>query len=1010
MDGCEILRAARWTEFSFCSSAIGKSCKSMAKCLTFKLCEREIEAAMVVLSCLDWKPGAFQFITVMSNHSFGAPLARLFCLLSGLSLFLSVATAQSPIQADGQHLMRFLNSTLPNLSNYNFSGSPCSWMGVGCTGQNSWANIQSLQLEGRGLHGNIPEGSIGKLYALTWLILANNSLTGSIPDDIWNLPNVRHFNASQNQLSGQFPSQLNGMRQLQTLDLSYNKLNGTIPSSIGQLSSLQILNFSRNTLVGGIPVELSNCYKLLSVDMSANRLSGLIPPELSSLSRFKHLNLSSNFLEGNIPGEFGRWHYIQTLDLSGNSLSGPLLTLSQLRNLITLLVSDNQLNGTITSSIFHPPFLQILSLNNNGFIGPVPLPSNETSLSIVDFGNNKINGSVPPAFWTIPSLKIVKLQNNALTGSLPQRLGDGIVHLELNGNAFKGNLPDLMHGSWAHLEYLDLSSNKLKSLESQIRPGVSSLRYLNLAENLLTEWPFSQNATMQQLGYLNLSWCHLVGSISTQLGSLKQLVELDLSHNLLTGAIPTCLADLKSLSYLDLSYNNLSGSVPAGLSSLSSLRHMNASYNGLSGRLPDVPWGLGSFLGDQDLCGPPLIQNCQNAKSRYHLPAVVITGIVVGSALAVSGILAAIVICSRKTGIIHHPPKEEKYFSMSGPFSSEIEPSVWALGIRDPSTIPVAMLEKPLVNMTFENVLQATSSFNKETQIADGGYGPVFRGVLMGELHVAIKILAAKDTSNEAEAAAELETLSRLKHPNLVPLLGYCLVGIERVLLYSFMDNGDLHHRLHDLPDGMPNTEDWSQDTWEQSENEVAGELLSWTTRQKIALGTARALAFIHHGCNPPIVHGDVKSSNILLDSEYEPHLADCGLAALMPADGPLVGGSSGYAAPEYEQSGETTTKGDVYSFGVLLLELVTGKKAAGDSYQDGTHSGTLVSWVRALIREKRGKKALDPKLVDRSPISEMLETIRIAYLCTADLPSKRPTMQQVVGLLKDIKLKTTSY
>jgi serine/threonine protein kinase len=181
---------------------------------------------------------------------------------------------------------------------------------------------------------------------------------------------------------------------------------------------------------------------------------------------------------------------------------------------------------------------------------------------------------------------------------------------------------------------------------------------------------------------------------------------------------------------------------------------------------------------------------------------------------------------------------------------------------------------------------------------------------------------------------------------------------------------------------------------------------LSWPVRHRIALGTARALAFLHHGCCPHLVHRDVNSSNILLDSRYEPHLGDCGLASLIDdkhSDCPTIGGALGYVPPEYGQMWKATTRGDVYSFGVVLLELVTGKRPTGHYFHD-SYGGNLVGWVRALIREKKGYKCLDPKLLSTGAESEMLETLRIGYLCTAELPSKRPTMQQIVGLLKDIQ------
>lgn len=201
--------------------------------------------------------------------------------------------------------------------------------------------------------------------------------------------------------------------------------------------------------------------------------------------------------------------------------------------------------------------------------------------------------------------------------------------------------------------------------------------------------------------------------------------------------------------------------------------------------------------------------------------------------------------------------------------------------------------------------------------------------------------------------------------------------------------------------------ENWTKESWaDANEKFIVTEELSWPIRHRVAVGVARALAFLHHGCVPNVVHRDVTSKNIMLDEQFEPHLADCGLAEIVETgkryETPVMGGTLGYVPPEYSQTWKATARGDVYSFGVVLLELVTGKSPTGQFYHE-SFGGNLVGWVRTLIRDKRGFKCLDPRLLSSGVESEMLETLRIGYLCTAELPSKRPTMQQVVGLLKDI-------
>jgi serine/threonine protein kinase len=397
-----------------------------------------------------------------------------------------------------------------------------------------------------------------------------------------------------------------------------------------------------------------------------------------------------------------------------------------------------------------------------------------------------------------------------------------------------------------------------------------------------------------------------------------------------------------------------------------------------------------------------------------------VLAVVLSLFFSVLGLLCLAVACRRRRKRCDALPvvkqvsfKEEP--AVSGPFSFQTDSTMWVADVKVATSVPVIIFEKPLLSFTFADLLAATSNFDRGTLLAEGRFGPVYMGFLPGGIQVAVKVLVHGSVMEDQDAARELERLGRIKHPNLVPLTGYCLAGDQRIAIYEYMENGNLHNLLHDLPLGVQATEDWSGDTWEDNIGGVTTEIITpegtatWMFRHKIALGAARALAFLHHGCIPQNVHRDVKASSIYFDCTMEPRMSDFGLSMVAgtSTDNDLLHHSPGYAPPEFSNSENAmaTAKSDVYSFGVVLFELVTGKKPLGDEYPDQKEA-SLVNWARAMVKANHGPSIIDPKIRDTGLERQMEEALRIAYLCTAELPSKRPAMQQIVGLLKDIEPK----
>jgi Leucine-rich repeat (LRR) protein len=760
------------------------------------------------------------------------------------------------------------------------------------------------------------------------------------------------FAAAGMGLSGAIPKDTVGkLARLELLDLSGNSLTA-LPDDLWELgATLRVLNLSGNAIRGALPNNVVNFAQLRALDVSHNAFNGALPPALGSLAGLQVLNASYNRFEGQVPGAVvSGCGILVAMDLSSNALHGDLQDLSPLRSLAYLNLSGNQLGGSIVGAF-------------------------QEHVTVIDLSNNRFSG--------------------------------------LN---FSGGYAGLS------LMYLDLSGNELLG-EFIITGRFRNLKHVNLANNQLSNGNFLMSlGEISGLEYVNLSSTGLRGQIPAEfLSRLVGLKILDLSWNNISGVVP----DLSSLrlQVLDLSVNNLTGGLPVTLvNKLATMEQFNFSYNNLTVCASELsPEAFAAaFAQSRNDCpiavNPDKIKKCKGKRKGMKLALAIVLSLI----FAVLLILCLPIACQKRRKRCDTLPvvkqvsfKEER--SVSGPFAFQTDSTTWVVDVKVATSVPVVIFDKPLLSFTFADLLTATSNFDRGTLLAEGRFGPVYRGFLSGGFQVAVKVLVPGSVMEDQDSSRELERLGRIKHPNLVPLTGYCLAGDQRIAIYEYMENGNLHNLLHDLPLGVQTTEDWSADTWEDNNDAVATENITpegtatWMFRHKIALGASRALAFLHHGCIPQIVHRDVKASSIYFNSTMESRLSDfvLSMVAGTSTDNDHLIHSPGYAPPEFSNSENVmaTAKSDVYSFGVVLFELVTGKKPLCDEYPDQKEE-SLVKWARAMVKGNHGSSIIDPKIRDTGLERQMEEALRIAYLCTAELPSKRPAMQQIVGLLKDIEPK----
>ncbi|WVZ15221.1 hypothetical protein V8G54_012787 [Vigna mungo] len=453
------------------------------------------------------------------------------------------------------------------------------------------------------------------------------------------------------------------------------------------------------------------------------------------------------------------------------------------------------------------------------------------------------------------------------------------------------------------------------------------------------------------------------------------LVALDLSGNQLSGPIPPTLVNCSYLNELMLSDNQLSGSIPFELGSLSRLKKFSVANNRLSGTIPEFFHGFEKegFEGNSGLCGGPLGSKC-GGMSKKNLAIIIAAG--------VFGAAASLLLAFGLWWWYHLGGKKKK--KGYGVGSSVGAAGDWALRLRGYKLVQVSLFQKPIVKVKLGDLMAATNNFSGQNVLFATRTGTTYKADLPDGSTLAVKRLSACRIG-EKQFGMEMNRLGQVRHPNLAPLLGYCVVEEEKLLVYKHMSNGTLYSLLH-----------------------KNGGVLDWLMRFRIGLGAARGLAWLHHGCHPPIIQQNICSNVILVDEEFDARLMDFGLARLMASDsnGSFVNGDLGeigYIAPEYPSTLVASLKGDVYGFGVLLLELVTGQKPLDVSNGDEEFKGSLVDWVNMHSSLGRIKDCIDKAICGRGHDEEILQFLKIALNCVVSRPKDRWSMYQVYHSLKGL-------
>ncbi|XP_076953694.1 uncharacterized protein LOC143627858 [Bidens hawaiensis] len=956
------------------------------------------------------------------------------------------------LDTDKQTLIYLKSQTITQppdaLASWDPNSSPCNWTRVSCDVRGQ--RVVGVDLSSLRISGPVSP-NIGNLSFLTTLQLQDNQFQGIIPETITNLLRLRVLNISfnriqgvipanisrcielrvidfmQNQLTGSIPKDLTPLVNLQTLNLAGNNLSGLIPPSIGNLSSLLTLRLGTNTLSGPIPTDLSRLLNLKILDLTINNLNGTVPSAIYNMSSLEWLAVASNDLSGDIPYNVGdTLPNLINFNFCINKFTGTIPgSLHNVTNIRFIRFAHNRLHGTVPPGLGNLPELEMynigynylvssrgeglgflnsltnstkldfLAIDGNGFDGVIPefIGNLSKKLRMLYMGSNQISGSIPPSISQLKGLALLNISFNSISGEIPSEIGqlEGLQELVLGKNKLTSNIPNSL-GNLRKLAQIDLSNNELQgSIPVSFRgferltsmdlsmnklngsiprevlnlPSLSTI--LNFSSNSLTGSLPQEIANLDGVVTIDLSNNRLSGNIPNSIQNCKSLEQLIISKNMFSGNIPNGLGELNGLTALDLSSNELSGSIPLNLQNLNALQFLNLSFNNLDGNVPSN--GIFSNLTRVHVEGNPNL--CYDSKCKRSDTNKVIVISVTSTSLALAVLIIIIFL------IYFRGNSHAKVTDTSGSFKGRH------------------------YMVTYDQLRLATRNFHEENLIGRGSFGSVYKGCLDlegGTQEIAVKALDMETTGSLPSFLAECAALRHLKHRNLVKLITSCSSLDHKnkeflSLVYEYMKNGSL--------------EKW------------IGNRMSLVDRLKVVIDIACGLSYLHHECVvAPVVHCDLKPSNVLLDEDMTAKIGDFGLASMLVdkdqsfSSTHVLKGSMGYIPPEYGMGTKPSTKGDVYSYGIMLMEIFTGKSPTDEMFVGGLN---LKKWVQCSFPDNLDQ-VLDPDMHQKPSILDgrsmnfkvqldcLTTLIGVALSCTNDSPDGRITITEALRRLKCVQ------
>ncbi|KAM3382620.1 putative LRR receptor-like serine/threonine-protein kinase isoform X1 [Capsicum galapagoense] len=838
------------------------------------------------------------------------------------------------------------------------------------------------------------------------------NMTGILPPEFSELTHLRELDLSRNFLNGSIPSSY-GQLRVTILSLLGNRISGTIPKELGDIDTLEQLNLENNLLEGALPPNLGSLSRLAKMFLSANNLTGTIPESFSNLENMTDFRIDGTMISGTIPDFIGSWTKMDRLDIQGTLMEGPIPpTISQLKNITELRISDLSGKPMQFPNLEGLMNMKRLTLRNCSIFGPIPRYIGAMPLKLLDLSNNMLNFTIPDTFQQL-DFDNMFLGNNTLSGEIPRWMFSSRENIDISYNNFSQtsasgcqpsnlNLASTYSGTLNNFNNTDAWCSK-KPLICPTEAKYHSL-FINCGG---TRTKFGGNDYEEDLSnggpsyFFSSSdkWAFSSSGVYVGLSAANYIAtnifKLDVSG---ADFYKTARLAPNSLKYYGLCLR--AGSYKVRLHFAEIMFSNDSTYSSLGRRIFDVAIqgnvvlkdfnimehangvGKGIFKDFDDIfvSGTLEIHLYWTGKGTNAIPdrgvygplisAITVTpnydintgrglpvGAVIGIVLASIAVVLIVLFALWKKGIFGGKNNEEE--------------------------LELRALDLQTGHFRLRQIKAATNNFDPANKIGEGGFGPVYKGVLADGAVIAVKQLSSKSKQGNREFVNEIGMISALQHPNLVKLYGCCIEGNQLLVIYEYMENNCLARALFGRDDQRLN--------------------LDWATRKRICSGIARGLAYLHEESRLKIVHRDIKCTNVLLDKDLNAKISDFGLAKLDEEENThistRIAGTVGYMAPEYAMRGYLTDKADVYSFGVVALEIVSGK--SNTNYRPKEEFVYLLDWAYVLQEQGNLLELVDPRLGSNYSKKEAVRMINIALVCTNPSPTLRPSMSSVVSMLE---------